>query len=200
MQLNFYKSIYICSIYQGNNIEHMQCSAPSLVVFSRCRIPFPPLLILLLQPDSQSNTHTRTGDQAQGSDRRPPLHTLVLLGVDVRLERLHLLPRRRPVVVLDGPVHVVGGRAQEHQPAGDTYQVSQTTTRAADHNHQGEAGKERARKTDERKTPRRRRRRPRVPTRRRRARSASGRRACPAASSSCRSFAASVVCCVTAVL
>ena len=43
--------------------------------------------------------------------------TASLLGVDVVLERLHLLPGRRLLVVLDGPVHVVRRRPKEHQPA-----------------------------------------------------------------------------------
>jgi hypothetical protein len=55
-----------------------------------------------------TDTHSTREDQAQEWS----LTTLVsvLLGVDVRLERLHLLPRQRPVVVLNRPVHVVRRR------------------------------------------------------------------------------------------
>lgn len=47
------------------------------------------------------------------------LFVLTLLGVDVLLQRLHLLPRRRLIVVLDGPMHVVRRRPEEHEPCGE---------------------------------------------------------------------------------
>lgn len=49
--------------------------------------------------------------------RKSSTTLLILLGVDVVLQRFHLLPRRRLLVVLDGPVHVVRRRPKEHQPA-----------------------------------------------------------------------------------